>query len=123
MAGDLVLLWLWRRLAATALIQPLHWEPLYAAGVALKKKKKMPHLFAWQVVGGTVRRGGADVAGITWPCLEEARVQQVTRGVRDHIKPTPPRVRRLQHQAGTQGAGNGLLVKRVTRVDWLPAPP
>ena len=27
-------LWLWCRLAATALIRPLAWEPPYAAGVA-----------------------------------------------------------------------------------------
>ena len=31
------LLWLWHRLAATALIQPLAWEPPYAAGTALKR--------------------------------------------------------------------------------------
>ena len=41
---DLVLLWLWRRLAATALIRPPAWEPPYATGEALKgqkdKKKK-----------------------------------------------------------------------------------
>jgi len=36
---DMALLWLWCRLAAAALIQPLAWEPPYAAGVALKKKK------------------------------------------------------------------------------------
>ena len=35
---DLALLWLWRRPVATALIQPLGWEPPYAVGVALKKK-------------------------------------------------------------------------------------
>ena len=35
---DLVLLWLWRRQAATALIQPLAWEPPYATGAALKTK-------------------------------------------------------------------------------------
>ena len=29
-----------RRLADTALIRPLAWEPPYAMGVALKKKKK-----------------------------------------------------------------------------------
>ena len=34
------LLWLWCRPAATALIQPLAWKPPYAAGVALKDKKK-----------------------------------------------------------------------------------
>ena len=33
-------LWLWRRLAAAALIQPLAWEPPHAAGAALKSQKK-----------------------------------------------------------------------------------
>ena len=36
---DPVLLWLWCRLAAVALIQPLAWE-LQALGLALKKGKK-----------------------------------------------------------------------------------
>ena len=31
---------LWYRLAATAPIQPLAWEPPYAAGATLKSKKK-----------------------------------------------------------------------------------
>ena len=35
---DPTLLWLWHRLAAASLIQPLAWEPPYAAGVALKSK-------------------------------------------------------------------------------------
>ena len=34
-----MLLWLWRRLAATAPIGPLAWEPPYVAGVALKRQK------------------------------------------------------------------------------------
>ena len=37
--SDLVLLWLWRKPAATALIWPLVWEAPYASGAALKKKK------------------------------------------------------------------------------------
>ena len=37
--SDPVLLWLWRRPAAIAPIQPLAWEPPYAAGAALKKTK------------------------------------------------------------------------------------
>ena len=37
---DPELLWLWLWLAAVALTEPLAWEPLYAAGVALKKQKK-----------------------------------------------------------------------------------
>ena len=41
--SDLVLLWLWCRPAATALIRPLAWEPPYvveAAQEIAKKKKK-----------------------------------------------------------------------------------
>ena len=38
--SDLMLLWLWGRPAAAALIGPLAWEPPYATGVALKWKKK-----------------------------------------------------------------------------------
>ena len=40
LSSDPMLLWLWCRLAAVAQIQPLAWEPPYAAGVALKKKNK-----------------------------------------------------------------------------------
>ena len=37
---DLALPWLWCRLADRALIHPLAWEPPYAAGAAVKRKKK-----------------------------------------------------------------------------------
>ena len=37
---DLMLLWLWCRPAAVALIRPLDWEPPYATDVALKSRKK-----------------------------------------------------------------------------------
>ena len=37
---DLVLLWLWCRLAAVAPTGPLAWEPSYATGAALKSKKR-----------------------------------------------------------------------------------
>ena len=36
----LALLWLWNRPAATAPVQHPAWEPPYALGAALKKKKK-----------------------------------------------------------------------------------
>ena len=45
--SDPVLLWLWHKPTATAVIGPLAWEPPYAAGAAQemakrpKKKKKM----------------------------------------------------------------------------------
>ena len=40
--SDLAFLWLWCRLAATALMSwnPLAWEPPYATGAALKRQKK-----------------------------------------------------------------------------------
>ena len=38
---DLALLWLWCRPAVVALIQPLAWEPPYAAHSALKSIKKL----------------------------------------------------------------------------------
>ena len=50
-SSDLVLLWLWGRQAATALIRPVAWEPPYAVGVPLekakrpKKKKKLAFLY------------------------------------------------------------------------------
>ena len=37
---DLALLWLWCKLAAAAPVPPLAWELPYAAGGALKSKKK-----------------------------------------------------------------------------------
>ena len=40
LGSDPALLWLWCRPAATAPVGPLVWESPYAAGVALKKKKK-----------------------------------------------------------------------------------
>ena len=39
-SSDPVLLWLWYRLAAIALIQSLAWKPPYAMSVALKRQKK-----------------------------------------------------------------------------------
>ena len=38
--SDLVLLWLWHRLAATAPIGPLAWEAPYATSEDLKKRKE-----------------------------------------------------------------------------------
>ena len=43
--SDPVLLWLWCRPAAVALIQPLAWKLPYAAGAALKETNKKKFLF------------------------------------------------------------------------------
>ena len=37
--SDPALMWLWRRLAATAPIRPLAWKPPYAAGAAKEMAK------------------------------------------------------------------------------------
>ena len=47
---DPTLLWLWCRLAATALIQCLSWELPYTSGVALKKSKKKVTAFFWTLL-------------------------------------------------------------------------
>ena len=44
-SSDPVLLWLWRRLAATALIRPLAWELPYAVGVALEKTEIYMYIY------------------------------------------------------------------------------
>ena len=52
--SDPVLLWLWCRPAATALIPPLAWELPYGAGAAIKKKKnviRMEHGNQFPVAG------------------------------------------------------------------------
>ena len=49
--SDPVLLWLWWRLAATAPIGPLAWEPPYTAGAALKiqKTKRIKSNSKWSI--------------------------------------------------------------------------
>ena len=44
-SSEMVLLWLWRRPLATALIRPLAWEPPYAMGAALKRQKNNKNKF------------------------------------------------------------------------------
>ena len=53
---DPVLLWLWHRPAATALIRPLAWEPPYAAPVALEKMKKK-FFSLWSLMPNKARNG------------------------------------------------------------------
>ena len=68
--SDPALLWLWRRLVATVPIGPLAWEPPYAEGAALKKKKKklrqdrwfqvaLPHTAPWGQAPVHVVRAGS----------------------------------------------------------------
>ena len=56
--SDPVLLWLWRRLVATALIRPLAWEPPYAVGAAQEKTKNK-----------TKQRVKFDSISFNWKCL------------------------------------------------------
>ena len=55
--SDPLLLWLWLRPAAVALIQPPAWELSYATGAALRRKKKerdqsrLPAVLCWSLLG------------------------------------------------------------------------
>ena len=90
--SDLLLLWLWCRLAATALIQPLAWEPPYATGTALKNKtnkqtKKQNHtkksikIFLWQLCHINEERGLKNytpLLNILWSVSQQRRTQSLT---------------------------------------------
>ena len=62
--SDPELLWLWCRLEATALIRPPAWEPTYAAGGALKKKK----------IRLLVSLGSSHWRGLGWELLQGVMV-------------------------------------------------
>ena len=51
---DPTLLWLWHRAAAVTPIRPLAWEPPYATGPALKRKKKLPSLTIQNVLSSSL---------------------------------------------------------------------
>ena len=53
--SDPELLLLWRRLAATAPIPPLVWEPPYAAGMALKGQRTKKSGFLTSFINGRYR--------------------------------------------------------------------
>ena len=60
-------LWLWPWLAAIAPIQPLAWEPPYATGVALKRKKKR-HTPIFTAALFTIAKDGSN---LKWSLTEE----------------------------------------------------
>ena len=61
---DLVLLWLWHRLAVVAPIQPLAWEPPCAAGAALNSKKNPKQIQVRPVSMRTQVRSLASISGL-----------------------------------------------------------
>ena len=66
-----MLMWLWRRLAATVLLRPLTWEPPYAAGAALKKAKqnktnKQKTLLEGSLLSPPVKTKASEPT--LWPC-------------------------------------------------------
>ena len=49
LGSDPALLWLWRRLVATAPIRPLAWEPPYAVEAAQEKAKRQKNVIAERI--------------------------------------------------------------------------
>ena len=49
-SSDLALLWLWRRLTAVAPIRPLAWEPPYAVGAALKRRRRKKNIYIYIIL-------------------------------------------------------------------------
>ncbi len=58
-SSDPVLLWLWRRLAATVLIRPLAWDHPYAMGAAQEMAKKTKKKIKKERVQVKMRRGSS----------------------------------------------------------------
>ena len=77
--SDPTLLWLWCRLVATALIQPLAWEPPYAACAALKDQRGEK---TWGGEGRVMAKGDKNVLK-----LIEAVVAYISVKI---LKPTEP---------------------------------
>ena len=106
-SSDLALLWLWCRLAATALIRPLAWEPPYATGAALKntKRKERAKLFTDGASPAHLGRGKGS-------CDPTALGRSGPRGVAGHVaRPEPGSVFfvRLRKMDGQQD--NSALLK------------
>ena len=70
---DLVLLWIWRRLAATALIRRLAWEPPHAEGVALKRTKDRKKKQKKKLVVPAVVQWISSSLGALWQVLSQGR--------------------------------------------------
>ena len=72
LGSDPALLWLCHRLAATAPIRPLTWEPPYAAGVALKKVSRSSERAvlraALALAQRSARFGLSLLCGTSWVC-------------------------------------------------------
>ena len=91
---DLTLLWLWRRLAATAPIRPLAWEPPYATGATLKRQKKKKSLHCGDHALGTVQWVGGGVTA-TWREGTRGRGKRCPR-----LSPSIPRISCLAQPMG-----------------------
>ena len=74
---DPVLLWLWCRLMAAALIPPLAWELPYAVGVALKRPKKKKKLKPYGKTVIIIQKGSWNCStSISWELVEIQSLRQ-----------------------------------------------
>ena len=69
-----MLLWLWRRPAAVAPIQPLDWELPYAVGVALKSKIKKKKKFKLNITESETEKNKSDSS-----ISDELRLEKIQR--------------------------------------------
>ena len=108
-ASDPTLLWLWGRLAATALFGPLAWEPPYAAGAAIKKKKRAGGYKSSFIVGTIINTcHSANTHFVKW-----LQCREVEQGA-DLIKCMCACAHLLEGRCGMRSEGPTLLTSLAT---------
>ena len=107
--SDPALLWLWCRLAATALIQPLVWKPPCAVGAALEKTKKKDKKIKIKkerkrsIANGMWKWGVCKDCGCTWVTYLSLEAREATWR---HDGPSPAwKVEWTRLPSGKRGSG------------------
>ena len=109
-----MLLWLWWRPAAATLIQPLAWEPPYAAGAALKRKKDREVLCGASACCHGCWEGGLGCAQIQNPWDQLPMAPAVWKGTPDKAAWGP------SHPLGSASCGH-LCTGPVCKAELLAA--
>ena len=86
---DLVLLWLWHRMASAAPTLPLAWELSYAADATLKKKKERNFFFFVFSRAAPTAYGDSQARGLIGAIATGLSQSHSNVGSEPRLRPTP----------------------------------